>query len=1186
MKRYNVITTGRPVVPRSKRLRDAGFSQTPGGTTVIAAEQSSSQGNGDGHTHSNKAALDAISIDNDNYLYLKQKPEDADDSETSKVKAGYADKAGATAEADHAKEADHATEADHAKDSDRWSGHVFKDYLDQPVREEDIVRFLAVIADAFMTTNYQEGESGACIDEEGNGEFKNLLVREVAQLTRAIVDIISSRNFVSGFPEGKGWAITPREVENAAGVKQTKYELEIDDIVARGTMRVYEFIISQLLGMNGSHMVTDMMRVDHIDPETHTIFLDTDGGVLYNPFRAGDLLMVQQFSQGDTIIKQYQLQVETASVGNTADGENRLDRITYTNFVGDVSTVAARDVLTRVDSATDSDRKGTIKMTSVESGSPYIDVIYGMLTDPDNSLRLRLGRLTGIITYLWGQLSGYGLYSDNAYLTGEFRLRNGKDVRTQFDILEGKIQSAMQSLVNTFQEEDNYLSNATFKDELRDWAPADTGAMYMVGDGLLDIVSGYYSDKEKVAEAVEYDGRLMLRIKDSSIVQANASIRKPENLEDNKLYLTIKYRCEEPGTLTAGFQGTDIFISRQLQATDDFATIEVSGRWDGTGDFRIAFTGDIYIETLMLTNHPLEDYKKEVSTQFEQTAEHILAVATRVTSLETASAGWITTADGNRLWASKTLVDEQGQVLARHTTELLQTAEQISAMATRVTNLETASAGWITTADGNRLWASLDSFNELTGTVDNHSTQISNNATSITSVASRVTSLETASSGWITTADGNTLWASKSLESGDSIISYINQSATTLTISASRINISGAVTFSAFDSSLQNTINGKADSSSLGALAGKSSVAWSDLAAALQSSINGKADSSSLGSLAGKSSVSWSDLAAAIQSIIDGKANSSSLGALAGKDVVSLSDLGSTIIVGGYLKTTLINAEALVVGVIDTAPSATKNKTRIDGDGLSTYDGNGYRKIRIDNKTVGMYEDLMFERNLNYLSSGLSKTRNTGVYVYTAQQNIYFGGELFAFLNLGYCDKNSVIRVDSIAMNIAFTCANANVHMYMYPTQFVCALYKDGEDVASMNVSVSPINLTGGQSTSVTITPSFNYTVTEDGTYTIRVYTTRNSGPVMQTSNCYMYSSSGGATTSIDITSVFKFSLSRTNYEYTHIGDDGLMQVMSNGLLFSNGSEFVVRRGRNMLRLSTDLGIQKSTDGGTTWSSL
>ena len=233
-----------------------------------------------------------------------------------------------------------------------------------------------------------------------------------------------------------------------------------------------------------------------------------------------------------------------------------------------------------------------------------------------------------------------------------------------------------------------------------------------------------------------------------------------------------------------------------------------------------------------------------------------------------------------------------------------------------------------------------------------------------------------------------------------------------------------------------------------------------------------------------------------------------------------------------------------------------------------------------------MYEDLMFQNSPNYLSSGLAKERNTGVYVYTAGQNIYFPDELFAFLNLGYCDKNSVIRVDSIEMTIKFTSSNANVRMYMYPTQFICGLYKDGENVESIDVSVSPISLSSGGTSTVTITPSFNYKVTDDGTYTIRVYTYRNQGPVTSTSNCYMYSSSGSGTTSIDITSLFKFSLSRTNYEYTHIGYDGLMQVMSNGLICSNGAEFVVKRGNYMLRLSTYLGIQKSTDGGTTWTSL
>lgn len=1203
MKNYNVKTTGKTAVPRSKRLRDAGGYQRPGSTTVVntgSSQPASSQDqSGDGHTHANKAALDAISIDNLFYLWLKQKLEGDDDSTLQKVKAGYAD------------DAAHADESDHALDSDQWTGHDFDDYLDQPVRVSDIVQFLGVIADAFMTSNYEEGVSGAGIDEDGNGELANLLVRGVGQMARAIVDLISTRDFISGFPEGTGWAITPREVVNAAGTRQTKYELEIDDITARGTFRVFEFIISQLLGMNGTHVVSDMMRVDHINPATNTIYLDTDKGVLFNPFRPGDLLMVQQFSQGSNVIKQYQLEVVTATVGNTADGEGRLDVITYRNFVGNTADVAKRDVLTRVDSNTDSDRKGVIKMTSVESGSPYIDVIYGLLTDPNNSLRLRLGRLTGIITYIWGRLNGYGLYSDNAYLTGEFRLKNGKDVRTQFEVLEGKLQSAMQSVVNTLQEEDNYLSNATFKDAMRDWTPADTGAMYSVGDGLLDIVSGFYSEKLKVAETVECDGRLMLRIKESSIRQSNAVIRKPEDLTDNKLYLTIKYRCEEPGTLTAGFSGSQVYISESLARTDDFDIIEVSGLWDGTGDFQLAFTGDIYIETLMLTNHPLEDYQKVVSTQFTQTAEQISAVATRVTALETASAGWITTADGNLLWASRTVVDDLGNTVATHTTQITQTAEQISAVATRVTALETASAGWITAADGNLLWASKTVVDNQGTTISSHTTQISQNASSISSVATRVTALETASAGWITSADGNLLWAAKSLESGNSIISYINQNATTLTISASRINISGAVTFSAFDSSLQNLVNGKADSSSLGALADNDTVSWSDLAAALQNTINGKTDSSSLGALAGKDSVSWSDLASALQTLVNGKANTTDLGALAGKSSISWSDmaaaiqntingkadssglgalayaslvelsqLGSTVVVGGYLQTSLINTEVLVVRVVDTKPSSSANKIRIDGDGLYGTDGNGVKKIRLDSKSVGGYEAMFMQNSANYSSSGYSTTRevdNGGSQFYVGGgASINIGERVLGRIDLGYFDVGSTISVNSVSITLSLSTTNSEVFMVLGAPVCRVRLVRNGETILTRGGQSGGL-VSPSQQASYTISPSWSHTVNKDGDYSIII--------VLGEDTDFENSSNSGAYVTINATVNTKFSFNRSNYETVHLGPDGMMQVVGNGFLFHNEDVFVVRKGNYALKVSSN-GIFKSTSGGKYWTSI
>lgn len=618
-------------------------------------------------------------------------------------------------------------------------------------------------------------------------------------------DTLSSENFISGFPGGSGWALFWKEVMNAAGVTERKAVMELDDVTIRGVMRVYEFVISQLVGENGTRITSDMMRVHSINPATKTIYLDTEKGVLYNPFRAGDIVMVQQFSVNGHGGKQYEFEVVDAKVGALADGENRLDSITYKNFVGDVSSVAARDVLTRVDSLTDSDRKGIIKQTSVEEGSPYLDVLYGMKTDPDNAVRTRLGRLAGIITYCWGQLKGYGLYSEHAYLTGDFRLRTGEDVRTKFEIVEGMLQSAMQGVINTMTEKDNYLTNATFQDDLTGWLRENDISIYDVNGQLLDLGINFYSEKNKVSDVVSFDGRFMLRVKRSYIKQLNKDITKPE--KGSILYLTIKYHCDAGGTLTAGFSGSAPYVSKAIEAADGFQVLEVSGEWSGSGDFLLQFTGDIYIERLTLTNHPLEDYQKVVSTKFEQTAEHISAVAEVVDKIDNTikTAGWITTADGNKLWATISTVDDLGNRLTTHESSFHVTAQQINAIVSRVDKAENdlgiidrtiKTAGWITTADGNKLWATIDRVDVLGDRLTTHESSFHVTAQQINAIVSRVDTIDGTISraGWITSADGNRLWASKSLENGGTIVSFINQSAEDVAINAEHIKLEGLVT--------------------------------------------------------------------------------------------------------------------------------------------------------------------------------------------------------------------------------------------------------------------------------------------------------------------------------------------------------------------------------------------------------
>ncbi|KAA6299828.1 MAG: hypothetical protein EZS26_004034, partial [Candidatus Ordinivivax streblomastigis] len=602
--------------------------------------------------------------------------------------------------------------------------------------------------------------------------------------------------------------------------------LELDEITVRGAMRVYELIISQLLGENGTRIITDMMRVSRIDTENKKIYLDTEKGVLYNPFREGDVLMVQRFTgvptQGSeySVVKHYELTVSKAGLG--AGDENREDWIIYNTFIGNTEDVAARDVLTRVDSLTNPNRKGIIKETSVEPGSPYLDVIYGMKTDPD-ALKLRLGKLSGIITYLWGQLQGYGLYAQNVYLTGSFRLANGEDVRTRFEVLEGKLQSAMQSTY-ALMDEDNFLTNAVFKNDMAGWERSSDIYFFTVNDLPLDLISGFYSQKDTVADVASWDGRFMLRIKENSILQRNEFIKKPET--DSILYLTIKYHCQEAGQLTAGFIGTELYMNKPITVSEGYHTIETSAPWDGTGDFELGFTGDIYLEQLTLTNHPLKDYQKQVSTLFEQTDTYIKAVATEVNKMDKTikEAGWITTAEGNTLWATISTVNALGNRVTTAESSLTVNANAISAVVTRVHTTENEieviqstieSAGWITTATGNQLWATISTVNGLGDRVTTAESNLTVNANAISAVVMRVNTTESDidsikntidSAGWITTSAGNQLWAKKSLENGDEIISSINQTATTVTIQASKIKLEGLITA---NNNVQITTEGK-----------------------------------------------------------------------------------------------------------------------------------------------------------------------------------------------------------------------------------------------------------------------------------------------------------------------------------------------------------------------------------------
>ena len=245
-------------------------------------------------------------------------------------------------------------------------------------------------------------------------------------------------------------------------------------------------------------------------------------------------------------------------------------------------------------------------------------------------------------------------------------------------------------------------------------------------------------------------------------------------------------------------------------------------------------------------------------------------------------------------------------------------------------------------------------------------TQISAQVTRVDNLTNRI---DTA--GWITTADANKLYASKTLENGQTIISYINQTAGSTTIHSSKINLQGAVSFTSLNSSLQSTINGKANSSSLGSLAYKNQVAEDLLSADLSSLINGKADSSDLG-------------------------------ALAYKEAVEAAQLGSTIIVGGYLNTDYIkvnriDANGAKVGgfTIDSGRLWWKGYDYFGGDsrslklGVSQTSTEGIVDVSFNAATTGRFGVKSCGANLG--GAAIYGSRNSSGQSYPNMSNSYAG---------------------------------------------------------------------------------------------------------------------------------------------------------------------------------------------------
>lgn len=502
-------------------------------------------------------------------------------------------------EADHSKEADHAVnadeskhalEADHAKDADnadKWDYREFDDYLNQPVRKTDGVTFDSVTSDSIRSAGqFVDGMLGA------------------------------------GFHLWKG--------------EDGRTYLTVDKLTVRQTMAVMELLIEKVRSVGGQICVSAANgRIKTVEEsgEHYLITFEQE-----NMFVQHDLVCCQTFTGKD--MRSYWVEVTDVTETGIVVGKEEFEGVEPKE--GDECVLMGNTANT--------DRQNMVLISATEDGQPRVDVMDGVNGKTfANCLRARLGNLDGIKDDKFPadrQPKGNGLYADNAFLKGTFVLETGEDVKTRFEITEGKVQSAIDSVRNDFLSEKGYLNNPTFASGLEKWNSENETVFFLVGNRWIWANGAALSKKGDGASVVTDMGRKVVRIRNKYIRQKHENLRFvptfPTESDGKKealpVYLSFFYRCAKSGTLKIGFENVDktgfadfnsMEVSEEIAATGGYVQYTCSGLWNGTGDFKLAFDGDIYLYMLVLSTDKIEALTYKYKTLFEQ-SERLVKISAAV----------------------------------------------------------------------------------------------------------------------------------------------------------------------------------------------------------------------------------------------------------------------------------------------------------------------------------------------------------------------------------------------------------------------------------------------------------------------------------------------------------------------------------------------------------------------------
>lgn len=326
------------------------------------------------------------------------------------------------------------------------TNNKFKEYIDQPVRTTDDVKFNSVVA------------------------------KESIKTGKVTAEEVVSENFTSGLL--------------GVGHRLWNGVLEVSELIVRKTMHVFEIIVQKITSVNGSMLTTPGggIRISEVEEleDGYKCFFNNDDGTIPNPFVVGDQALHQVFT-GKNISRYWRLVTEV--------GDNHFV-LSKTDCESGSDIPKVEDEIIQFGNRTDRSRQNAVLTTSYGLDAPYTAYYSNVNSySLEGKEDVREGNLRGINDPDFGQLSGSGFYGKNVYLKGIFRLLSGKTVEESIGDVQSNLDNLQVGETNLLDNSnkgwktDSYLTATIY---LGDYKPKEGEECTIVIKGKLGTDKTYF----------------------------------------------------------------------------------------------------------------------------------------------------------------------------------------------------------------------------------------------------------------------------------------------------------------------------------------------------------------------------------------------------------------------------------------------------------------------------------------------------------------------------------------------------------------------------------------------------------------------------------------------------------------------------------------------------------------------